>query len=188
MSPQNSDARVGEVIGVVPGGMPGDVDHPADRAADRHRVAVADGAVDAGDLRRLARRAGDERAGRGDDREVAADVVGVPVRVEDLRDRPPAFGRGGEHRLGERGVDHRRLVAVMDEVDIVVGKDRDLDDLHHQTPLFGIDAHGSAGAFACPAWSSSTEMPSGERTNAIRPSRGGRLIVTPPACSRAQLS
>ena len=33
---------------------------------------------------------------------------------------------------------------------------------------------------------SSTEMLSGERTKAMRPSRGGRLMVTPCACRRAQ--
>ena len=46
-------------------------------------------------------------------------------------------------------------------------------------PVFGIDAHGSAFGSASPFCSSSTEMLSGERTNAILPSRGGRLIVTP---------
>jgi len=42
------------------------------------------------------------------------------------------------------------------------------------------------GASAPPFCSSSTEMPSGERTNAMRPSRGGRLMVTPPSISRWQ--
>ncbi len=37
-----------------------------------------------------------------------------------------------------------------------------------------------------PFCSSSTEMLSGERTNAMRPSRGGRLIVTPWSISRRQ--
>jgi len=56
----------------------------------------------------------------------------------------------------------------------------------YQLPVFGIDAQGSSGAFAPPAWSSSTEIPSGERTNAIRPSRGGREIVTPWSIKRRQ--
>ncbi len=58
----------------------------------------------------------------------------------------------------------------------------------HQAPTLGIETQGSAGALAGPACSNSTEMPSGERTKAMWPSRGGRLMVTPPACSRAQVS
>ena len=45
-----------------------------------------------------------------------------------------------------------------------------------QVPVFGIDSHGSLGSSE-PSWISSTEMPSGERTKAMCPSRGGRLIV-----------
>ena len=47
----------------------------------------------------------------------------------------------------------------------------------HHSPTFGIEVHGSAGGSAAPRWSSSTEMRSGDRTNAMRPSRGGREIV-----------
>ena len=49
----------------------------------------------------------------------------------------------------------------------------------HHTPVFGMAVHGSAGCSAPPCCSSSIDMLSGERTNAIRPSRGGRLMVTP---------
>jgi hypothetical protein len=49
----------------------------------------------------------------------------------------------------------------------------------HQTPVFGIDAQGSIGGSASPSCSSSIEILSGERMKAMRPSRGGRLIVTP---------
>jgi hypothetical protein len=45
-------------------------------------------------------------------------------------------------------------------------------------------AQGSRGGNAAPLCSSSTEIESGERTNAMRPSRGGRLIVTPCSISR----
>ena len=48
------------------------------------------------------------------------------------------------------------------------------------------DAHGSCLGFASPFCSSSMEMLSGERTNAMRPSRGGRLMVTPAFISRSQ--
>ena len=46
--------------------------------------------------------------------------------------------------------------------------------------MFAADAHGSAGAFGSPFWMSSIEMASGVRMKAMWPSRGGRLIVTPP--------
>ena len=58
----------------------------------------------------------------------------------------------------------------------------------YHAPVFGIDAQGSAGASAAPFCSSSIEMLSGVRTNAMRPSRGGRLIVTPASISRWQVS
>ena len=40
---------------------------------------------------------------------------------------------------------------------------------------------------AAPAWSSSIEMLSGVRTNAMCPSRGGRLMVTPASIRRWQV-
>ena len=49
----------------------------------------------------------------------------------------------------------------------------------YQWPVLGMLAQGSRGSCAPPALSSSMEILSGERTKAIRPSRGGRLIVTP---------
>jgi MFS family permease len=53
-------------------------------------------------------------------------------------------------------------------------------------PVLGMLLHGSDGASGSPFCSSSTEIWSGERTNAMRPSRGGRLMVTPCSCSRLQ--
>ena len=55
-------------------------------------------------------------------------------------------------------------------------------------PVFCIDFQGSAAGRAAPFWSSSIEMLSGERMKAMLPSRGGRLMVTPAACSLAQVS
>ena len=54
----------------------------------------------------------------------------------------------------------------------------------YQLPVFTIDTQGSVGSSGSPCWSSSMDMPSGERTNAIRPSRGGRKIVVPDARKR----
>jgi hypothetical protein len=52
-------------------------------------------------------------------------------------------------------------------------------------PVFGIDFHGSRGGSGSPFCNSSTDCLSGERTNAIMPSRGGRLMVTPAAIRRS---
>jgi Tol biopolymer transport system component len=57
---------------------------------------------------------------------------------------------------------------------------------HHHCPVFFMDFHGSRGGSASPFCSSSMEMPSGERTKAMCPSRGGRLMVTPPSMRRWQ--
>ncbi len=56
----------------------------------------------------------------------------------------------------------------------------------HHTPMLAADAHGSAGAFGSPFWMSSIEILSGVRMNAMWPSRGGRLMVTPAFWSLAQ--
>ena len=59
--------------------------------------------------------------------------------------------------------------------------------LYHE-PVLAMLVQGSAGASASPACSSSMEMPSGVRIKAMRPSRGGRLIVTPRAIKALQVS
>lgn len=51
--------------------------------------------------------------------------------------------------------------------------------LAYHFPVFFMDAHGSAGGSGSPFCNSSMEMLSGDRTKAILPSRGGRLITTP---------
>ncbi len=58
----------------------------------------------------------------------------------------------------------------------------------HHLPVFGIEAQGSAGGSAPPACRSSIEILSGERTKAMRPSRGGRLMVTPWSSRRWQVA
>ena len=58
----------------------------------------------------------------------------------------------------------------------------------YQAPVFFIEAHGSCGGSGLPSCSNSMEMPSGERTKAMLPSRGGRLMVTPASISRWQVS
>ena len=58
----------------------------------------------------------------------------------------------------------------------------------YQLPTFGIEVQGSLGGSASPCCSSSIEMPSGDLTNAMRPSRGGRLMVTPLSISCWQVA
>ena len=58
----------------------------------------------------------------------------------------------------------------------------------YQWPVFGIDSHGSAGGFGSPFCNSSIECRSGERTKAMLPSRGGRLMVTPIFISLSQVA
>ncbi len=58
----------------------------------------------------------------------------------------------------------------------------------YQLPVFSIEAQGSFGGSESPFCSSSMEMLSGDRTNAMCPSRGGRLMVTPPFFKRSQVS
>lgn len=58
----------------------------------------------------------------------------------------------------------------------------------YQWPVFGIEAQGSCGGFGSPFCKSSIECRSGERTKAMLPSRGGRLMVTPAFCSFSQVA
>ena len=47
----------------------------------------------------------------------------------------------------------------------------------YQWPVFGIDDHGSCGGSALPFCRSSIECRSGDRMNAMRPSRGAGMEV-----------
>jgi len=62
-----------------------------------------------------------------------------------------------------------------------------LCSVRYHFPVLGIEDQGSAAGRASPFWSSSTDCRSGERTNAMRPSRGGRLMVTPAFIRRPQV-
>src|SRR5437667_6427911 len=57
----------------------------------------------------------------------------------------------------------------------------------YQWPVFGIEVQGSAGGFGSPFCSNSIDCRSGERTKAIWPSRGGRLMVMPIFISLSQV-
>ena len=108
--------------------------------------------------------------------------------------RPAAAGGEGGPRLGSRGPPREPRLAPRPRprlhrgggglAEVVVGAAALKSP--HQTPTFGIEVQGSAGGSAPPFCRSSMEMPSGERTKAMCPSRGGRLMVTPPSISRWQ--
>jgi hypothetical protein len=55
---------------------------------------------------------------------------------------------------------------------------------HHHVPVLAIEDHGSRCGSAAPFCRISIEMLSGELTKAMRPSRGGRLIVRPASPKR----
>ena len=59
---------------------------------------------------------------------------------------------------------------------------------YYRLPVAGVRHRGPRllNGQGSPFCSSSIEMLSGERTNAMRPSRGGRLIVMPPSSRRWQ--
>ncbi len=159
---------LGEMIDDMPRGVRGHRHHLRDMAAERRRVALAHRPVERRDARGLGG-GGDHLApGRGLDRRVAAGVIGMPMRVPDRGDRPAAPVRLGEHRIGERRIDHDRLGAlgIVDEPDVIVAQRGDADDLetgHHHSPVLGIDAQGSATGRLAPFCSSSIEIWSGVR-------------------------
>ena len=75
----------------------------------------------------------------------------------------------------------------LDFLRYIVRMVKGLSNSYH-VPVFGMEIQGSQGSSAAPFCSSSMEMPSGERTNAILPSRGGRLMVTPFSASLAHVA
>jgi len=91
----------------------------------------------------------------------------------------PAIGRGRQPPRHAAAAESRRTRA---------GGTRRRKWQVYQAPTFGIELHGSALGSDPPFCSSSTEIPSGERTKAMWPSRGGRLMVTPWSASRWQVA
>src|SRR3546814_11023999 len=63
------------------------------------------------------------------DRRVAAGVIGMPVGVPDVGDRPAARRGRFQHGIGDSGVaDHRRLaVGIVAQPDIIVAEDGNTD-------------------------------------------------------------
>jgi hypothetical protein len=99
-------------------------------------------------------------------------------------ERVTVYRRGSEGDSARSG--HRRLNDRVGRSDQV--EEAPIGPVRYHVPVFGIEAQGSAGGSASPAWSNSIEMLSGVRTKAMWPSRGGRLMVTPASISRRQVS
>src|SRR5450755_346514 len=91
----------------------------------------------------------------------------------------------GCHWMGDwsRGWEH--FIAAARSTHILGAASGKLES--HHLPVLGIDFHGSAGGRGLPFCKISIEISSGERTKAMFPSRGGRLIVTPAfiSCSHS---
>src|SRR6185295_16168708 len=86
----------------------------------------------------------------------------------------------------QNSASHRLLLISISEGQRGAGELVPVGD--HQWPVFCIEAHGSAGGFGSPFCSSSIECRSGERTKAMLPSRGGRLMVMPIFMSLSQVA
>ena len=102
------------------------------------------------------------------------------VSMAAARQPPFAFTRLlRKRRVRARHEPIARMADVHEEV---------VQGLPYQWPVFGIEVHGSAGGFGSPFCKSSIECRSGERTKAMLPSRGGRLMVMPAFIRRSQVA
>ena len=116
------------------------------------------------------------RAPRGALRGPRPSVFPATFARRPVRRSPASRSAVSRHPATEHA---RREPFSGDPVDAVVSWPGD-----YQVPEFFIDTQGSFGLCAVPRCRSSIEMPSGERMNAILPSLGGRLIVTPASIKR----
>ena len=113
---------------------------------------------------------------------LVADLFGGQHPARQRTERTTLHGRDAQFNAASSG--HRRL----DDGTLGPRRDRGTGG-RASLPFAGI-GHGRpwlGGASAAPFCSSSTEISSGVRTNAMRPSRGGRLMVTPASISRSQV-
>jgi hypothetical protein len=101
------------------------------RFAEAIMVAVVDLDVDARNARPVDPRADDGAAGGLLDLEVAADMVAVMVRVQDMGDLPAALCRLGQHRPGHGRIDDADGAALgfAHQPHVIVVKDGDSDDV-----------------------------------------------------------
>lgn len=124
------------MIGDVAVGVAGNVDHARFVRSDGDGVAVLNFRVDRAQLRDLGGR-DDLGAGRLRHRLVSAGMVGMPVGVPDLRDRPSLGISLFETPIAIGRIDRDRFAAVgiVEEKSVIVGQAEELVDLEHGTNL-----------------------------------------------------
>ena len=161
------------------------------------RLSASDKSLHTKDFVKAALADGFKYAARLDKKADVPRVIEEFIRFERRRvprghDRPGCrrLSHGGS-RTGIRGNDHRRAHSLAHQ-----GRHQDAGRVGNVLTRASAGAttrrrwacvvQGSAGVSAAPFCSSSIEMLSGERTNAMRPSRGGRLMVTPCSIRRRQ--
>ena len=108
-------------------------------------------------------------ANNGDIRLIVNFDVATDPNIEAFMSSMGAGGGGGPQQLMNQGFLFARLKPRAQRNRV----------WRHHFPVLGMETHGSLGGSGAPFCSSSIECLSGERTNAITPSRGGRLMVTP---------
>jgi len=145
-----------KVISDMSGGVCGDVDHIGDARAKLDTIPATHLHIKRRDAREFRFRTRDRATGRSPDRFVPAGVIGVPMRVPDLRDLPTALFRFGQHGVGDRWIDGHRFARAgfMHQPDIIVRKNGDADDLErHPTnaPCSASMPRAPAAANARPA-------------------------------------
>ena len=111
-----------------------------------------------------------------------------PGPLDEGRNRPARYrARRATYRdlCGERQAKGRMVAdgfwrrSQIDNAPIQSRSVREQSPSSHHFPLFGIETQGSLGGNGEPFCKISIECLSGERTKAMLPSRGGRLMVTP---------
>ena len=110
--------------------------------------------------------------------------AGGEIRQGDRRAQHRAQLEHGD-RAGEDGRRHQVTSSSLARIEPAA---RNAVSVRYQLPVLAIDAQGSAFSSAGPFCNSSIEMPSGDLMKAMLPSRGGRLMVTPPSIRRWQVS
>jgi hypothetical protein len=123
-------ALIAEGVGDVARGVARNEEDLGLGLAEAVALAVVDLDLDAGDARPVAARANDGAAGGLLYLEIAADMVAMVMRVQNMGDLPAALFSLRQHRPGHGGVDHadRARLRLAHQPDIVVAQDGDSDD------------------------------------------------------------
>src|SRR6185437_13684930 len=104
--------------------MAGHVEHRRCRVAELEGVAVTDRDVDAGYSRSIGKRPDDDRLGRRLQLEIAAGMVRMVVRVDDVGEGQAAALERGQHRRRFRRIDgaDRAAGGLAQQIDVIVAQ------------------------------------------------------------------